>query len=65
MICLKKFWPHIAKGGAILIDDYYTFAGCSRAVHDFLSEIKATENIRGAAGQACRYTQDINVEIKY
>jgi len=30
----------------ILIDDYGLWDGCCRAVHDFLSERKATERIQ-------------------
>jgi O-methyltransferase len=46
LICLRKFWDHVIPGGVILIDDYYFWDGCSRAVHDFLSERRATERIR-------------------
>jgi hypothetical protein len=46
MICLEKFWPHILPGGIVLIDDYHTWDGCSRAVHDFLSANKARERIQ-------------------
>jgi hypothetical protein len=47
--CLNKFWDHILPGGLILIDDYYLWDGCSRAVHDFLSSRKATERIQQRA----------------
>jgi O-methyltransferase len=53
MICLKTFWDSVLPGGLILIDDYYYWDGCSRAVHDFLSMNKATEKIQqGARGLA-------------
>jgi O-methyltransferase len=53
IICLQKFWDHLVPGGIILIDDYYVWEGCSRAVHDFLSERQATECIRrGPTGVA-------------
>jgi hypothetical protein len=45
MICLQKFWNHILPGGLILLDDYYVWDGCSRAVHSFLAERQATERI--------------------
>jgi O-methyltransferase len=45
LICLRKFWDFVLPGGVIIIDDYYDWDGCSRAVHDFLSERKATERI--------------------
>jgi O-methyltransferase len=46
MICLEKFWDHVLPGGLILIDDYYVWEGCSKAVHDFLARRKAPESIR-------------------
>ena len=45
MECLEKFWDHVLPGGLILIDDYYDWDGCARAVHDFLSRREATERI--------------------
>jgi O-methyltransferase len=35
-LCLERLYPHMSPGGLILIDDYYTWDGCCRAVHDFL-----------------------------
>ena len=45
MVCLEKFWDHVLPGGIILIDDYYAWEGCAKAVHDFLSRRKAPERI--------------------
>ena len=44
-ICLEKFYPAMARGGLVLLDDYYTWDGCSRAVHDFLSQRQSTARI--------------------
>ncbi|MEQ1550286.1 TylF/MycF/NovP-related O-methyltransferase [Sphingorhabdus sp.] len=44
--CLERLWPQMAVGGVILIDDYYDWEGCRRAVHDFLSRHEAREPIR-------------------
>lgn len=52
LLCLRTFWPAVLPGGAILIDDYYTWDGCSRAVHDFLSQQKAPERIEQRPGLA-------------
>ena len=41
MICLQHLFPKVVKGGIIIIDDYYVWEGCSKAVHDYLSEIKS------------------------
>jgi len=45
MICLEKFWNHIMPGGLILIDDYYAWEGCAKAVHAFLAKRQAPERI--------------------
>ncbi len=44
MICLDNLFDKVSKNGLIVIDDYYTWDGCSRAVHDFLS--KRSESCR-------------------
>ena len=45
MECFENFFPKVKKGGLILLDDYYTWDGCSRAVHDYLSKNQRTERI--------------------
>ncbi|WP_422186242.1 TylF/MycF/NovP-related O-methyltransferase [Aquabacterium commune] len=52
--CLDHFWPLLRPGSVILIDDYYDWEGCRRAVHDFMSRQRAREAIRslGAHGGA-------------
>lgn len=52
MVCLELLFDHVAPGGLILLDDYYTWDGCSRALHDFLSHRSAVERIR-SIGQIC------------
>jgi hypothetical protein len=46
MVCLEAFYPQVVKGGMILIDDYFIWDGCSRAVHDYLSKTQSTDRIR-------------------
>jgi O-methyltransferase len=46
--CLEAFGKHVAPGGVILIDDYYTWDGCSKAVHDYLSRHTLPWRIRQA-----------------
>jgi O-methyltransferase len=53
LTCLKHLFDRVAPKGIIIIDDYYAWDGCSRAVHDFLSERKATERIRSYSGSLC------------
>lgn len=37
MVCLVHLFPKINKGGILILDDYYTWEGCSKAIHDYLS----------------------------
>jgi len=46
MVTLEKFFPLVTPGGLILIDDYYYWEGCAKAVHDYLSREKSTARIR-------------------
>ena len=46
MICLKELFPKVTNNGLIIIDDYYHWDGCSKAVHDFLSKYKLPHKIR-------------------
>ena len=34
--CLEKIHPQISKGGLMLIDDYFHYSGCRKAVDEFL-----------------------------
>jgi O-methyltransferase len=44
-ICLDKLFPLVKEGGLILLDDYYTWDGCTKAVHDYLCETKSPSRI--------------------
>jgi O-methyltransferase len=36
-VCLENLYPHVAPGGIVIIDDYYNWDGCARAVNEFLA----------------------------
>jgi O-methyltransferase len=36
--CLENMYPRVVPGGIVIIDDYYSWEGCRKAVHDYLSE---------------------------
>jgi len=57
MVCLRSLFDRVAPNGIIIVDDYYDWDGCSRALHDFLSERKATERIRSFNGSVCYLTK--------
>ena len=46
MTCFEALYDSVVVGGMILLDDYHTWDGCSRAVHEFLSRRSAVERIR-------------------
>ena len=35
MVCLERIAPWLSRGGRIVLDDYYNWSGCRRAVHDY------------------------------
>ena len=38
--------PLVTPGGVVIIDDYFDWDGCSRAVHDYLSRQQSPERLR-------------------
>lgn len=45
MECLTFLYPRVKTGGVIILDDYITWEGCSKAVHDYLSKHKLGDRI--------------------
>jgi O-methyltransferase len=43
--CLQYLFSNVVPGGLIIIDDYYTWEGCAKAVHDYLSKNGRPERI--------------------
>ena len=46
MQCLTVLYPHVPRGGLVLIDDYYVWDGCARAVHEYLSQHPGQDRIQ-------------------
>ncbi len=46
LLCLERFWESLLPGALVLIDDYYAWEGCRKAVHAFLARQSAPEAIR-------------------
>ncbi len=44
--CLDGLASNVSIGGTIIIDDYYAWDGCARAVHDYFSENDLSYRIR-------------------
>jgi hypothetical protein len=43
--CLVHLFPKVSIGGIVVLDDYYTWEGCAKAVHDYLSSIRSPSRI--------------------
>jgi len=50
MVCLVHLFPKINKGGILILDDYYTWEGCSKAIHDYLSTNQLPYRIQSYRG---------------
>jgi O-methyltransferase len=53
MQCLDNLYDKVVPGGLILIDDYHTWEGCTKAVHDFLSKRNIPARIRESKNGVC------------
>lgn len=54
IVVLRNLFDQVMPNGLIVLDDYLAWEGCSKAVHDFLSERKAAERIRSTwLGRVC------------
>lgn len=47
--CLTHLEPLVVPGGLVVVDDYYAWDGCARAVHEYLVETGASGRIRQTA----------------
>lgn len=46
IVCLKHLEPLCSEHSCIIVDDYFAWDGCARAVHDYLSEQNLPYRIR-------------------
>ncbi len=40
MVCLKNIAPHLTENGVLIIDDYYCWSGCKKAVDEYFADKK-------------------------
>ena len=45
LTCLEHLFVHLAPQGLVIMDDYYTWDGCSKAVHHFLAQTQSPARI--------------------
>jgi len=53
-ICLNHLFDKVVKGGFVIIDDYGTYEGCSRAVNEFFAE-RNIHPFLSYSSTECRY----------
>jgi O-methyltransferase len=53
MDCLVNLYPLVQENGLIIIDDYYAWDGCSKAVHDYLSKNNLPVRIYQTKNSVC------------
>jgi O-methyltransferase len=51
--CLNILYPQVRAGGLIIIDDYYTWDGCSVAVHEYLAKKRLSDRIYQHPSDVC------------
>ena len=44
-VCLENLYPHVAPGGIVIVDDYYNWDGCARAINEFLAAVATTNAV--------------------
>ncbi len=44
-VCLENLFPRVADGGVVIIDDYYAWNGCARAVNEFISRVDSPDEV--------------------
>lgn len=44
-VCLENLYPHVAPGGVVIVDDYYKWDGCARAVNEFVSSLASSSTV--------------------
>jgi O-methyltransferase len=44
-VCLENLYPYVAPGGIVIVDDYYIWDGCARAVNEFVSGLASPNTV--------------------
>lgn len=55
IVCLEHLFPLVAEGGVVIIDDYFDWDGCCRAVHDHLSRTSSPDRLRTSGADEFAY----------
>jgi hypothetical protein len=58
--CLRRLAHQVHQHGQIIVDDYHTWTGCARAVHDFLSEASGAFRLNVVDNSVCTMVRNNN-----
>ena len=53
MDCLNNLYKKVNQGGIIIVDDYYIWPGCTRAIHEYLFKNNVRDTIMGTYPNFC------------
>jgi O-methyltransferase len=55
---LEEFYDKVLPGGIVIIDDFYMWEGCTKAVYDFLSHRKISDRVRSTPNDVAYIIKD-------
>lgn len=53
LVCLEHLYHKVVPGGLVILDDYYCWDGCAKAVHHFLAERQLPARVDRCFGYTC------------
>jgi hypothetical protein len=54
-LCLEHLLPLVADNATVVVDDYYAWDGCARAIHDYFSANDQAFRLRSLPDFSCAY----------
>jgi len=52
-LCLEYLYDKVVPNGIVIVDDYYSLEGCSKAVDEFRSKLGINEEIKRVSNTSC------------
>ena len=49
ILCLEALYPQLVPGGILIIDDFYTWDGCAKAIYDYFSKNGIVDRIESTS----------------
>ncbi|MDZ4683945.1 MAG: TylF/MycF/NovP-related O-methyltransferase [Planctomycetaceae bacterium] len=61
-VCLQHLIPQMTPGGLVIVDDYYAWGGCAKAIHEWLATTDPPVRLRQAHNDVCYFTMPITAQ---